>query len=355
MFLEIIVITICLLLNAVLSCIEMAFVTVSKAHLRQLATKGHTAAQRVLKLKENPERTLSVLQIGITLVGAISAAVGGASAQTKISPYLQTLFVTTPQTANVLAIILVVIPLTYLNVVIGELVPKSLALRFPLRLVFLGAILLQALDKIFSPFIFVLELSTKLILKMIAKGIPAEKVTETSMSIDIEPLSDLHKQYVFNLIHVDKKTVQDIYIPWEDVSVISIDDHFQAVMKKIKESRHTRLPVMRGEEVAGLLHAKEFVSEQEISRLDWTQLVRPITKLQPKEPILSVLKKLQLTNSHIGLVISEGLPVGIVTVEDIVEEFIGELSDEDDNARILLSTNSKIRSAQSANRRKFER
>lgn len=329
----------------------MAFVTVSRAHLRQLGNKGNHSALRLLKLKENPERTLSALQIGITLVGAVSAAVGGASAETKLSPYLQGIFGVDPDTADVLSIALVIIPLTYLNVVIGELVPKSLALRFPLRLAFLGAILLQILEKVFAPFIFILEMSTQFILKVISKGIPAEKVSEGVTSIDIEPLTDLHKQYVFNLVHVDKKKVEDILVPWEDVSLLQVDDHFQTVMKKIKDSRHTRLPVMRGELVAGLLHAKEFVSEQEISRLDWTQLIRPVLRINPNEAILPVLKKMQLNNSRIGIVMKGEQPLGIVTVEDIIEEFIGELSDEDDNARVLLSANSKFRSSPSINRR----
>lgn len=349
---EFLVIIICLLLNAILSGIEMAFVTVSRAHLKQMAAKGQTSAQRILKLKENPERTLSVLQIGITLVGAISAAVGGASADTLLTPYFQKTFSLSSETANVLSIVAVVLPLTYLNVVIGELVPKSLALRFPMRLAFAGAIPLKMLDKVFAPFIYILEVSTRVILAVISKGMPAEKLTEANTSIDIEPLSDLHKQYVFNLVHVDKKTVQDILVPWENVSVLLIEDHYQQVMKVIKESRHTRLPVLKDDRVVGLLHAKEFVSELEISRLDWTQLIRPAVKVGAKEPILTVLKKLQLNNSHIGLVVAAGQHVGIVTIQDIFEEFIGELSDEDDNARVLLSSNSKIRLSQSINRQK---
>lgn len=348
---QVLVILICLLLNAILSCIEMAFVTVSRAHLKQLAVKKNISAQRILKLKENPERTLSVLQIGITLVGAISAAVGGASADTQLTPYFQDLFSISRESANVISILAVVIPLTYLNVVIGELVPKSLALRFPLRLVFAGAILLKFLDKVFAPFIYILEISTRVILTVISKGMPAEKLSEANTSIDIEPLSDQHKQYVFNLVHVDKKSVLDIFIPWENVSLLNIEDHYQNVMKTIKESRHTRLPVMKEDRVVGLLHAKEFVSELEISRLDWTQLIRPAVKINPKEPILAVLKKLQSNNSHIGLVMNGAEPLGIVTIQDIFEEFIGELSDEDDNARVLLSTNVKIRS-QSITRQK---
>ena len=141
---EFIVIAVCLLINAILSCVEMAFVTVSRPHLKQLAGKGNTAAKRILKLKETPERTLSVLQIGITLVGAISAAIGGAGAEESFSPYLQNRFGLTEDVAEGLAIVSIVLPLTYLSVVVGELVPKSLALKFPMKLALSGGLLLQA-------------------------------------------------------------------------------------------------------------------------------------------------------------------------------------------------------------------
>ena len=170
----IIVILLCLLLNAVLSCLEMAFVTVSRPHLKQIAGKGSQSAQRVLKLKETPERTLSVLQIGITLVGAISAAVGGAGAEEGLSPIIQSRFGLDESTAEAISITLIVIPLTYLSVVIGELVPKTLALKFPMKLVLLGGLFLQMMDKFFSPVVFVLEISTKIIIRLISKGIPAD-------------------------------------------------------------------------------------------------------------------------------------------------------------------------------------
>ena len=155
---QIAVIVICLLINAILSCVEMAFVTVSKPHLRKLAARGDKLAQKVLALRSNPERILSVLQIGITLVGAISAAVGGAGAEETLSPIYQQMFNVSEHVAESLAIVSIVLPLTYLSVVIGELVPKTLALRFPMKFAKLGSFFLAALDKFFSPVVFIFEI-----------------------------------------------------------------------------------------------------------------------------------------------------------------------------------------------------
>ena len=188
-----------------------------------------------------------------------------------------------------------------------------------------------------------LEVSTKALLRLISKGIKAENVFQDNTAIDIEPLSEVNKQYVINLINIDKKAVKDIYVPWEEVTVVASDDHFLAVMQKIKDYRHTRLPVIHENAVIGILHAKEFVSETEISRLDWHQLIRPVVKLNPREPILSALKKLQSLKSHLAIIMDDTEAIGIVTLEDIFEEVVGDIFDEDDNPRFLLSSNSKIR------------
>ncbi len=344
--LQLFVIFLCLFFNAVLSCIEMAFVTVPKPQLKKMATQGSRSAERLLQLKKNPERVLSVLQIGITLVGAISAAVGGASAEEYMSPHLMSRFQISEDLAEFIAIAAFVIPLTYVSVVIGELVPKSLALRYPMKISLGGGYLLIFMDRLFAPFVFVLEISTRFLTQFVFSKFKSESLTDIAGGIDIENLTDSHKQYVLNLIDIDKRVVKDVMLDWEYVSIVHFTDHYHDVLEKIRVSRHTRFPVIKEGQVVGLLHAKEFVSELEIAKIDWTTLIHDMLTLSMNEPLVSALKKLQIRRSHLAVIklsTSDSLPRGIVTIEDIMEEVIGDLYDEDDNPKTLLSINSKMR------------
>ncbi|AGH94736.1 hemolysin family protein [Pseudobdellovibrio exovorus] len=341
---EFLIIALCLLMNAMLSCIEMAFVTVSKAHIKKLSQSGQIAAKRVLQLKQNPERTLSVLQIGITLVGAISAAVSGASAEEYLGPKILPYLNVSRETSEFIAIALIVLPLTYISVVIGELVPKSIALRSPLKVVLAGGYLLLAMDRIFYPFVILLESSTRFLTKFVFARIKSEGSINSEDGVDLDSLSEAHKQYVLNLINIDKRTVKDVMVPWEQVTIINENKHHYEVLEKIRSSRHTRIPVVNdNDEVIGLLHTKEFVSEAEITKIDWKQLIRSIITLNPKEPILNALKKLQNEKSHLAIIKENNRILGIVTIEDIFEEVVGEMYDEDDEPNTLLALNSRIR------------
>lgn len=230
---ELIVICICLILNAILSCVEMAFVTVSKPHLKKMVATGDKLAEKVLHLKSNPERVLSVLQIGITLVGAISAAVGGAGAEEYLSPYFQTQLSLSEEASELLAIISVVIPITYFSVVIGELVPKTLALRYPVKFAKLGGQFLGLLDRIFAPIVSLLEFSTKIFTNLIFSKLKSESIMDASSTIEIDSLTDTHKQYVLNLINVDKRKVKDIMLPWAEVTKIDVSYHRTEVLNII--------------------------------------------------------------------------------------------------------------------------
>lgn len=340
---EFIVISICLILNAVFSCVEMAFVTVSRPYLKKLAGNGDRLAQRLINLRANPERVLSVLQIGITLVGAISAAVGGAGAEESLSPWIKDYFGVSEDFSETLAIIAVVLPITYLSVVIGELVPKSLALKSPLKFAKLGALFLIPLDKFFSPIVFLLEISTKLVIRPLLKNLIPDSTADRAAAIDLDALSESHKQYVLNLIDVDKRKVKDILLPWESVTKVDKNVHHTEIMNLIRDSRHTRIPVTESDVPIGILHAKEFISEIEVSKINWNQLIRPLIKISSEEPILAALKTLQANKGHMGVVYKKDVVMGIVTLEDIFEEVVGEIYDEDDNMQTLLSTNSKIR------------
>lgn len=331
---EIVVIIICLFLNAFFAAYEMAFVSVPKPSLRKMAKKGDKNAERLLKLRESPERTLSIIQVGITLVGAISSAVGGAGAVETIQPYFMSHFGVGENAAEFIAILAVVLPITFLSVVVGELVPKTLALKNPLAITLWGARFLYFGDKVLAPFVSVLETSTRYILKFrVFKR--AATPEQPPSSLEIDSLSQTHQQAVLNLAHIESRQVKDVMVPWENVLTVRTTDSMEDIVPIVFSSGHTRLPVSDGEAAIGLLHTKEFLTLRETGSSDWKSIMRPILVVQPQDAIISTLRLLQKNRYHMAVVVGANVQtLGIVTLEDISEEVWGEIYDEDDDRRM---------------------
>lgn len=330
---KVIVVILCLGLNAFLSAIEMAFVTLGLPHLKQLKRSGDADASRLIKFRENPERTLSILQVGITLVGSVSAAVTGAGAHELLSPWVQAHFHVSDRYVDLISIAMLVVPLTYVSVVAGELVPKTLALRNPIRVALFGSRIMQILDELFSPIISSLEWSTRIILRM-AK-ISGEVIPKSGDEISIDNLSAQHQQYVINLVDLEKKRISDVMLPWNQVITAHINQTIPEVSQAFFSSGHTRLPVCDDNNVIGILHAKEFMAFREAGATDWKSLVRNILKIKETESILRSLRMMQVSRRHLGLVLSkENVLIGIITLEDIIEEIVGDIYDEDDDGAV---------------------
>lgn len=340
---ELLVVLVCLFLNMLLSGAEMAFVTVRKAQLQRL-TPQDKRARLLLQLKANPERTLSVIQIGITLVGAIAAAVGGAGAEEALSPMLAETFALSKNTADAASIAMVVLPISYLSVVVGELVPKTLALRNSLHIAIWSARGLYLGEKFLSPAVSVLEKSTHLILKVFSLGSPKEN-HNTEHDIEIEDLPSQTKQYILNMVSADKLLARDIMSPWTDVVFIRKDDVIEDVETIIVNSGHTRIPVMHDGEIIGLINSKEFFVARKYKNIDWQTLIRPVLKFKAFEPVFRILLKMQEEKSHMAIIYERASISGIVTMENIFEEIIGDIFDEDDDGfmKKLLASKSHRR------------
>ncbi|RYZ85700.1 MAG: HlyC/CorC family transporter [Proteobacteria bacterium] len=343
---ELLVIAACLATNALLAAYEMAFVSVPQAELKKCADKGSKAAKRLLSLRKDPERTLSIIQVGITMVGAVSAAVSGVGASEQLAPALGAYFGWQPQVAEAVSIGLVVVPLTYLSVVVGELVPKSIALRHPLKLTLLGARSLFIADRIFSPLVTLLEWSTKQILAVVLpkarKERRAQKAAverdgelESETNVDVENLPSHHRQAILNLAHLERRTLRDIILPWKEVVTIKHSSSLEEVVPLIFASGHTRIPVMDGANVMGVLHTKEFLALREVGGPNWHSAISPALYMRPNNLILSTLRIMQAKRSHLAVIVNKtNDPMGIVTMEDISEEIWGEIYDEDDDSRV---------------------
>ncbi len=320
--LEFIIVIACLVVNAILSGTEMAFVSTGRFHLRELARQGSAKAQHLMDMKSRPERILSIIQIGITLVGAIAAAVGGAGAEESLSPYFESRFHVSADTAESISLALVVLPLTVFSVIFGELFPKAIALRNPHKIALMMTPFLRLSDKTLSPLINLLENSTNFLLRIF-------KIKQTT-GADAGSEGE-RPGYAVSFGIMKRLNVKDIMVPLDEVIRLNCNMGIQEVSKIISESGHTRLPVQKENRVTGILNSKEFHLFKDSNQTDWLTIVRGALYLEENTDIMTALKMLQGQHKHMAIVISAGEPVGIVTIEDIIEEFIGDIYDEDDD------------------------
>jgi putative hemolysin len=341
---EIIVIGVCLFLNALFAAYEMAFVSIPRSELRSHSKSGNKAAKTLLSLRENPERTLSIIQIGITLVGAIAAAIGGAGAGETLEPYFIENYGMQERTAEGISILLVVVPITYLSVVIGELVPKTLALRNPAKIVFAGAKVLFVADRVLSPAITVLEWSTKKIVKTFFRQSKAAPPAENA-PIEIDMFSPVHQKFMLNMAEIEKKKIKDIMLPWAQVAVVQKSATMEEITQTVIGSGHTRLPVKDDGRVAGILHTKEFIALKESGDTNWQSIIHPALFVQPTDSALGTMRLLQDKKNHMAIVAQpSGERHGIVTLEDILEEVVGDIFDEDDDSHTRKVYAAKVKS-----------
>lgn len=345
---EFIIVFICVFFNGLLSASEMAFVTVRKSQLREAAKRGSRSAEYVLKMRDNPERTLSIVQIGITLLGAIAAAVGGVGAEETLSPLLEQSFGLSENAAEVGAIAIVVIPITYLSVVLGELIPKSLALRNALTISLLAAYLFRFLDRLLSPVISIFEWSTRRALTLFSRSKIQRPISEAEAdtNIELDALQPEQREYVLNLVALSKKNIALIYTPWKDVISIQTEQNMSEVEAIIISSGHTRLPVFQSSQAIGILNSREFMALKSTGKENWQALIRAGISLQARTPLLTALRRLQSSRYHMAIVLADHAQLGIVTMEDIFEEVIGEIYDEDDEGTLkkILSLSPKRKS-----------
>jgi putative hemolysin len=274
--------------------------------------------------------------------------VGGAGAEEQLSPVFEQLGVS-ENTADTLAIGVVVIPLTYFTVVFGELIPKTLALRHSLVFGLAAAPWLSFFDRVLGPLVTVFEWSTKRALSLLrltsgSEGAIRGEETQPG-TVELGMLSSQHRQYVMNLVDLERKRMKDIYLPWTHVIKAEVRLGAREVQTILLDSGHTRVPVLDGETLAGILNAKEFFALHATGSEQWPSLVRPAVELQDSLPLLAGLKVLQDRRVHMGIVYSQRTRVGIVTLEDILEEVIGEIYDEDDDGALkaILMASPKTR------------
>ena len=341
--LDFFIVAVCLAINAFFSAYEMAFVTITKEELFELDETG-SIFHRLMRFKKKPERTLSVIQIGITLVGAIAAAVGGTGAVESLEPYIITNYQLSPAVAQAIAVTVVILPLTYFSVVFGELFPKTIALKYPLKILSLGTNILSFIDRVLSPIVTFLEVSTHFLLKLV--GLNSKVTEDESMgeTIDIGNLPPYHQKFVQNLVNLKAQKVRKSMIPWSQVIFMNFSDSEEEVRNKMALTPHSRFPVIDDDVLVGILNVKELPDLLKQNHLPWQSILRPAVQVTSTQKVLEAFLKLQEKHSHMAVVEEDGKFVGIITIEGVLEEVVGDIYDNSDQSKVskMLSQRSKI-------------
>ena len=335
---ELLIIVVLLILNGIFSMSEAAVIASRRARLQQLADKGDAGAKTALKITDDPNRFLSTVQIGITLIGILLGAFGGATMASQIAALLAD----TPLApyAGTIGFALIVLLTTYLSLIIGELVPKRLALRSPERIASLVAPPMRVLSRITAPVVTLLSVSTDAVLVVLgARELDEPPVTEEEIKgmlrqgVEAGVFEEAEHDMVEGIFSLGDRRIGTLMTPRTEVYWLDVNDPPEENRDKLLSSEFSRLPVCDDDpdHVLGMLHSKDLLAQLlsgkplDIRAATTEALFVPMSMTASK-----VLDLFRETGKHIALVIGEyGGMEGLVSIQDILEEIVGEVEEEE--------------------------
>jgi len=332
-----------ILANGFFAAAEMAIIATRKTRIDTLLEKGLPAAAAVARLKNDPDRFLATVQIGVTVVGTLASAIGGAAAIEFLKPGILSLpLPAVTAWGESLAILLVVIPIAYFSLILGELVPKSLALRFSDRIALLVARPIERISKLTSVLVGVLTASSNAVLWLFG-GKGAEGTTFTSEE-EVKLLiregaargifDETEKELIHSVFEFVDTPVKAVMKPRTEIHAIEVNASPEDVLKSFVDSGFSRIPVYEGEldRVVGILYNKDLLrAMQEKGDFRLRDQLHPPFFVPSSLPISQLLKELQRRRIAIAMVVNEfGEVEGLATLEDLLEEIVGEIRDEYD-------------------------
>jgi Mg2+/Co2+ transporter CorB len=339
---EILILVSLVLVNGFFAMSEVALLTARKARLEARAKQGDALAAAALRLAGDPTRFLSTIQIGITSIGVLNGIVGEAFFSARASAWLQATFALQQTTANIIATVSIVVVITYVSIVVGELVPKRLGQHNAEGIARMVAWPMRWLAKISAPFVYLLSGSTNAILNPLLKlsrlrggENDGEMSPEEIRTILLEYSNILPKKHLsilLNLFDVGAVTVQDIMVPRAKIESIKLDDDMDPIIHHLVTSYHQRLPVFRSAlgDVVGVLQLKKVLAALPTGTLDRETLQEILSEpyfVPASTPVLAQMQYFQENHERIALVVDEyGELMGLLTLEDIIEEIIGKFT-----------------------------
>lgn len=326
--------------NGFFAMSETAVVSARKARLQIKAQTGDAGAKFALSLAEDPSDFLSTVQVGITLIGILAALFGGEAIVAQLQPQLESVPLLAPY-SNVISTALVVLIITYIQLIIGELVPKQIGITFADRISALVARPLMLVSQIARPVVWLLSLSTRLVLRILR--VPTDyryTITAEEVQIMMEEGNERgvfdpeEGQMVEQILSLSDIRINEIMTPRPDVVALDINDSLAVLRSKVSSARYSRYPVIRGDEdnVIGVIFARDLLAQSiNENELDLKNILHKPLIVPEGLPVLEVLRRFKVAKSQLAMVIDEyGELQGLVTFNDLVEVIVGEVPEAGD-------------------------
>src|ERR687885_666494 len=335
LFLELLGVAALILLNAFFVAAEYALVTARRTRIQELAEEGNRRARAVQRIVARPPRFIAAMQLGVTLASLGIGALGEQALTHAFDPLMATL----------LAVVLAFLIITYLHVVVGELVPKGAALRYSEAVALGVSAPVRGFFVLAAPLIWILRRSTELILRALGLEAPGEEreaLSEAELRMllgratEHGEIEQEEQEMLYKVFDFADKEVADVMVPRPEVVALSVDLPTEEALQAVIESPYTRYPVYRNtlDDIVGILHVRNLFSalnDQGFANVRIEELVRPAYIVPETKDLAALLAEFRRTNQHMAVVVDEyGTTAGIATLEDLLEEIVGEIEDEFD-------------------------
>ncbi|MFD7659106.1 hemolysin family protein [Actinosynnema sp. NPDC059797] len=319
------------LVNALFSGSEMALISLREGQLRALAREGGASARTLVKLARDPNRFLATIQIGITLAGFLASATAAVSLAAPLVPLLSFL----GGAANGVAVALVTVVLTFVTLVFGELAPKRLAMQYALRWALLVARPLNALSVFSKPAVWLLSASTNVVVRLF--GGKPETESEQMSAEELRELVSAQRglnaeqrMIITGALDIHERRLREVLVPRRSVVTLDSDLDVPAARAELAASGHSRAPVARGghlDDVVGIVHLRDLLRDE----ASLVEVTREALVFPDSVRVSDALRRFKAEREQLALVVDEhGAVDGIVTLEDLLEEVVGEIYDETD-------------------------
>lgn len=340
---QLIFLVILILLNAYFAATEIAFISLNDAKIEKKAKEGNKKAKQIQKMLKNPSKFLATIQIGITLAGFLSSAFASDAFAGMLAPKLNELmpFISINVWQNI-SIVIITIILSFFTLVFGELVPKRLAMKYYEKISYATIGVIKAISVITAPFVKLLTWATNIVSKIFGVGEQEEEiVTEEEIKMMVDQgeekgsIEETEKELINNVFEFNDIVASEIMTHRTDMYAIEIEQDLYEILDEIDEYKYSRIPVYRDsiDNIEGILFLKDILKSVSMrKKIKIADIIREAYFVPETKPIDEIFKELQANKMQMAIVVDEyGGTAGVLTMEDILEELVGNIFDEYDD------------------------